>query len=151
EKLHELHGRIVDDPVRPPAFDDREARLWLDRPCVRPDGYFIARAGDAYIGMCDVHVCNTAPGQAQHGMTGVIPGHRRRGIATALKRAAIHYARAQGFQSLRAVNRHTQTELIALNEKLGFTRRYSSVTLERCLRDVVPVDPALLDAYAGHY
>jgi GNAT superfamily N-acetyltransferase len=151
EKLHELAGRVADDPVRPPPFDEREARLWLDRPCVFPDGYFIAVEDGGYVGLCSVNVCDAAPGQARHGTTGVVPERRRRGIGMALKRAAIHFARGKGYRAIRTSNRPSQPAILALNERLGYTRRYASISLERCLRDVARLDPALYDAYVGRY
>jgi hypothetical protein len=41
--------------------------------------------------------------------------------------------------------------VLALNEKIGFRPRLSLVTLEKCLREVKKVAPALYDAYAGRY
>jgi RNA polymerase sigma factor (sigma-70 family) len=151
EKLHELAGRVAEDPVRPPAFHAPEAALWVDRPCVLPDGHFIAVDGERYVGACDVHVCGAAPEQVRRGFTGVVPERRRQGIATALERAAIAFARARGFRGIRASAGPGQAAILALSEKLGYVRRASSVTLERCLRDVVRVDPAVYDGYVGRY
>lgn len=151
EKLHELGGLVSDDPVRPPPFDEREARLWLDRPCVPGDGFFIALEDGRYVGLASVNGCDAAPGQLRHGTTGVLPERRRRGIATALKRAAIQFARRNGYQEIRTSNRPSEPAILALNEKLGYKRRYSSVTLERCLREVARLDPSRYDAYAGSY
>src|SRR5262249_39955231 len=151
ERLHGVVGRASAEPVRPPAFDEREARLWLDRPCVPHDGYFIAVAGDEYVGVCDVNRCGAAPGQLVHGFTGVVPERRRQGIGTALVRAAIRFARAGGYSYIRAFVRPDQADLLALDEKVGFRRRWSSVTLEKCLRATARVDPAVYDAYVGRY
>jgi hypothetical protein len=40
---------------------------------------------------------------------------------------------------------------LALNEKLGFCHLFSHVTLERCLKEVVAVEPRIYDQYAGLY
>ncbi|HZS05220.1 MAG TPA: hypothetical protein VFD58_10335 [Blastocatellia bacterium] len=41
--------------------------------------------------------------------------------------------------------------MLALNEKPGFRRSYSYVTVEKYLKETVQVDPNLYDAYAGEY
>ena len=38
-----------------------------------------------------------------------------------------------------------------MNQKFGFQVQSSSVTLERCLREVIDLDTSLYDEYAGHY
>jgi GNAT superfamily N-acetyltransferase len=118
---------------------------------VLPDGYFIARQGGEYIGVCDVHLRGAAPGQVVHGFTGVRRDFRRQGIATALKRSAIRYAREAGYRTIRTNNRPADAAMLALNERLGFRRRFSHVTLERCLRPIVARDPRDYDAYVGRY
>src|SRR5262249_33739531 len=121
------------------------------RPCVPGDGFFIAVEDGRYVGLCSVNGCDAAPGQVRHGTTGVVPERRRRGIGTALKRAAIEHACARGFRTIGTSNKPSQPAILALNEKLGFKRRWSSVTLERCLRELARLDPAIYDAYAGSY
>jgi len=149
EKLHELGGLVSDDPVRPPPFDEREARLWLDRPCVPGDAFFIAVEDGRYVGLSSVNSCDA--GQVKLGTTGVVPERRRRGIGTALVRATIELARARGHRAIRAAGKPSQPAILAVGEKLGFKRRHSSVTLEKCLREVARLDPARYDAYAGSY
>lgn len=156
EKLYELTTTIrQDDPARefftPPAYYEREARLWLERPYVLPAAYFIAKDGDRYVGVTDLNLREAMPGGVAQGFTGVRAEYRRRGIATALKAHAIEYARRHGHKTIRALNRPAHTALLALNEKLGFRHLFSYVTLERCLKEVVAVEPRIYDQYAGLY
>lgn len=156
EKLYELTSTLKrDDPARdsltPPSYNEPEARLWLEQSYVLPDGYFIARDGDKYVGVTDLNLLEAMPGGVSHGFTGVRREYRRRGIATALKVCAIEYARRHGFSTIRAFNRPAHSSLLALNEKLGFQHLFSYVTLERCLKEVIVVEPHIYDAYAGHY
>src|SRR5262245_14258129 len=55
EKLHHLSVALAEENkdliFKPPAYDEREALLWLRMPYVLPDGYFIAIRGDRYIGV----------------------------------------------------------------------------------------------------
>ena len=86
-----------------------------------------------------------------HGFTGVAREYRRQGVATALKLRAIEYAREHGYQTIRAFNLPIHSEMLALNEKLGFPRRFCYVTVEKCLKEVVKVAPQIYDAYVGQY
>lgn len=156
EKLHELSTALyLDDagrgPLSPPGYFRREALLWLERPYVLPDGYFIAKDGDRYIGLTDVNLLDAVPGGVTQGFTGVLREYRRQGIATALKLQAIQFARDQGYRIIQAFNRPVHHEMLALNEKLGFQTLFSYVTLEKCLKDVIAVAPAVYDEYAGRY
>jgi RNA polymerase sigma factor (sigma-70 family) len=156
EKLYELTTALKsDDPARdfftPPAYNEREARLWLEHSYVLPDAYFIAKDGDQYVGVTDLNLLEALPGGVSQGFTGVRREYRRRGVATALKACAIEYARLRGYRTIRAFNRPAHSSLLALNEKLAFRRLFSHVALEKCLREVVSVEPRLYDEYAGHY
>ena len=156
EKLYGLTSALrLDDPARPPftppSYNEREARLWLELPYVLPDAYFIARDGEEYVGVTDLNLLEAVPGGVSHGFTGVRREYRRRGIATALKVRAVEYAARHGFRTIRAFNHPSQAALLALNERLGFRHLFSHVTLERCLKEVVPVRPEIYEEYAGHY
>lgn len=156
EKLYELTTALrLDDPARepfsPPAYDEREARLWLELPYVLPDAYFIAKDGDGYVGVTDLNLLEGMPAGVSHGFTGVRREYRRRGIATALKVRAVEYAARCGYRTIRAFNCPAHSSLLALNKKLGFRRLFSYLTLERCLKEVARVEPRVYDEYAGHY
>lgn len=156
EKLYELTTTLKqDDPARdffkPPSYFEREARLWLERPYVLEDAYFIARDGDDYIGVTDLNLLEAIPGGLSAGFTGVRRKYRRQGIATTLQTYAIEYAQQQGFRTIRTFNRPEHSALLALNKRLGFRHSYSHVTLEKCLREVVKVKPGVYDKYSGHY
>ncbi len=144
-----------DDPVRPsiapPSYNAREALMWLEMPYVLPDGYFIAKHGDEYVGISDVSLFDAMPGCLTQGFTGVKRAFRRRGIAIALKVCSILYARAHGYETIQTFNQRSQNAIRALNEKLGFEVLLEYVSLEKCLREVVPVDPDVYDNFAGHY
>jgi mycothiol synthase len=54
------------------------------------------------------------------GMTGVLPHYRRKGIAKALKLAAMRYVRAQGEGEIRTTNDPTNQTMLGMNIALGF-------------------------------
>jgi RNA polymerase sigma factor (sigma-70 family) len=156
EKLYELTTLVRrDDPARspltPPSYDSREASLWLNMPYVLPEGYFIAKRSDEYIGVSDVGLFDAMPGALTAGFTGVQREYRRLGVATALKMHAILYAQSQGYQIIQTFNHPTQSAMLALNQKLGFEILFEYATLEKCLKAVVAVDANLYDGYAGSY
>jgi GNAT superfamily N-acetyltransferase len=156
EKLYELATLVRrDDPARspyaPPAYNAREAALWLNMPYVLPEGYFIAKLGDEYVGVSEVSLFDAMPGALTAGFTGVKREYRRIGIATALKMHAMLYAQSNGYQIIQTFNHPTQSGMLALNQKLGFEILFTYSTVEKCLREVVSVDPNLYDCYAGTY
>ena len=156
EKLYAFTTLIRhDDPARgaflPPAYNAREALLWIKMPYVLPDAFFIAKHGDEYAGVSDVSLFEAIPGGLTQGFTGVKREYRRRGLATALKLSGVLYAQTCGYQVIQTFNKPEQTAIRALNEKLGFEPLFEHLTLEKCLRKVIAVEPRLYDEYAGQY
>src|SRR5215510_5660365 len=110
EKLYELTTLLSQDdvargPFVPPAYNAREALLWMEMPYVLPDAYFIAKRGDEYVGVSDVSLFEAMPGGLTQGFTGVRREHRRRGLATALKLHAIAYAQSHGYRIIQSFNK----------------------------------------------
>jgi len=156
EKLYELAALLhQDDPARGPftrpAYNAREALMWLEMPYVLPDALFIAKHGDEYAGVSDVSLFEALPGGLTQGFTGVKLAYRRRGLATALKAREILYAQSHGYQIIQSFNKPEQAAIRVLNEKLGFDLMFEHLLLEKCLRDVVVVDRRIYDEYAGEY
>ncbi|HKY04045.1 MAG TPA: GNAT family N-acetyltransferase, partial [Blastocatellia bacterium] len=106
---------------------------------------------NSYVGITDLHAVDEIAGGLASGFTGVVRGHRRQGVATALKMRAVEYAREHGFNLIRAFNNHANLPMLAVNERIGFARRFSYVSLEKCLKKVKKIDPAIYDRYAGQY
>jgi RNA polymerase sigma factor (sigma-70 family) len=153
-KLHELLNPLMaDEPGRQPFAPvpvDTVAR-WFSQRNFLPDACFIARDGNRYIGITNLSLTDKVAGGITYGFTGVLREHRKQGIATALKLRAIEYARQHGYQFMRAFNHHLNLPMLALNEKLGFRRHFSYVTLEKCLKEVQAIDTGVYDAYVGRY
>jgi RNA polymerase sigma factor (sigma-70 family) len=157
EALHKLHEFLnvvkPDDPERRPftpvPFESVEA--WFTRKYVLADACFIAKRADQYIGFTDLNHIEPIPRGIMHGFTGVAREWRRQGVATALKLQAIEYAREHGYQAIRAFSLPSQSEMRALNEKLGFRRDFCYVTVEKFVKEVVEIDPATYDSYVGEY
>ena len=156
EKLYELTTLLShDDPARgpfvPPAYNAREALMWMEMPYVLPEAYFIAKRGGEYVGVSDVSLFEAMPGGLTQGFTGVKRAVRRRGLATALTLHGIAYAQSHGYRIIQSFNKPQQVGIRALNEKLGFWLLFENLVLEKCLREVVTVDPRTYDEFVGQY
>ena len=153
-RLQELINSVMaDEPGRQPFAAvplDTVAR-WFSRRGLLPDACFIATCDDRYVGITSLSLTDEEAGSITQGFTGVLAEYRRQAVATALKLRAIQYARLHSYQFIRAFNDHLNLPMIALNEKLGFRRRLSYMTLEKCLKEVRAIDPSLYDGYAGRY
>ena len=89
----------------------------IDRPTRRPELCFIALAGDEVVGYAALQVFGD---EAHHGLTATRRDWRRRGVATALKRAEIAAAKRAGFRRLITESEERNEPMRRLNEKLGF-------------------------------
>jgi len=105
---------------------------WMNRPTLLPDAFFIAKKGNEYIGISNLALMQAGePNCLYQEQTGILPKYRRRKIATALKIVAIEYAQRNGFRFIVTHNTSESKNMLALNEKLGFKRRFGIVKMER--------------------
>ena len=102
-------------------------------PGAIPEAFFIARAGDEYVGLCVLETLSEAPDTLLQIYTGTSAAYRGRGIATAMKRRAIDYARTHGFRYIRTSNDSLNRAMWGINERLGFRRREVWVQGEKAL------------------
>jgi mycothiol synthase len=86
----------------------------------RPEATFAALAGDEVVGYAKFSISNARPGVAMHDMTGVKRAWRGRGIAGALKRAEIRWAKENGFTRLETMNEERNEPIRRLNERHGY-------------------------------
>jgi GNAT superfamily N-acetyltransferase len=89
----------------------------IDRPNTPPELCFLAVAGDEVIGYA---VLQDSGERAFHGLTVTRRDWRRRGVASALKRAEIATAKQRGFERLLTESEERNDPMRQLNEKLGF-------------------------------
>jgi mycothiol synthase len=140
-KLYDLHQSFVRDipvpdhpnPAPPLAWF---ARYVCDNPEALPDGFFIAKDGERYLGESFVQR-DSQPGSMvlHHKLTGVRQEGRGRGIATALKLKTIQYARAHGYNQITTWNESNNQCMLQINEKLGFRRTNSTIFFKKQLQD----------------
>jgi GNAT superfamily N-acetyltransferase len=132
--VHALHNLCrADQPGESRTPIPFEA--WLvdevDAPWALLDGFILARDGGRDVGLTVLDARSGGdPGALHQGFTGVLPDHRGRGLATALKLRAIAYARERGVRTIRTDNSSLNAPMLRVNEKLGFERSGGQVNLE---------------------
>jgi GNAT superfamily N-acetyltransferase len=99
----------------------------------RPEATFIALAGDGVVGYAKLSLSGSDAERANHDMTGVLRGWRGRGIASALKRAEIAWAKRCGYEQLETWNEVRNTPIRILNERHGYVLQPGLITMRRAL------------------
>ena len=104
----------------------------------RPDSWAIAvdanQAGaQQYVGMSVVNLMPTRPDTLFAGITGVVPSHRRRKIATMLKVCSARYAQQHGYRYITTDNEENNP-MYRLNLQLGFEPLPAWVYYEKQVR-----------------
>ena len=101
--LHQLHNLIQMDVPRAGYFTPVGYDEFADefrRGTHLPDGYFIAKSGQRYVGLSYLQAMDGDPDTLEVGLTGVRREYRRRGIAAALKFHTLSFAKENGFQAI---------------------------------------------------
>jgi len=101
----------------------------IDKPTRRPEFCFLALAGDEVVGYAALQIFGD---EAHHGLTATRRDWRRRGVASALKRAEIAAAKRAGFRRLVTESEERNEPMRRLNEKLGFVPapEYSTLVMK---------------------
>lgn len=86
----------------------------------RPEAVFVALAGDEVVGYAKLALPHVWTGTAFHDLTGVKRAWRRRGIAGALKRTQIAWAKEQGYKRLVTNNEDRNEPIRRLNTRHGY-------------------------------
>lgn len=121
-----------DSLVRAPPFDEWQRDL-LDAPDFRPDAFFVAVAGGDVIGIAQLIPIPGKDGVWAHSFTGVRRAWRGRGVAGALKRSQIAWAKEQGVRSLETGNDARNEPMRRVNAHLGFRPAWTQLILRRDL------------------
>jgi mycothiol synthase len=102
---------------------------WLADEATFPEGSFVALADGeivGYSGLCRLGADATA---AEDGLTVVRADWRRRGLASALKRAELAWAAANGVREIVTWTQRGNEGMRAANERLGYVYRQVSVNM----------------------
>jgi mycothiol synthase len=95
----------------------------------RPDAYFIVLEDGRVLGYGYL-----MDDPWRHGFTAVARDARGRGVAGAIKRAQIAWAKANGIPTLETANEVRLTGMLDLNRRLGYTPLYEEIVLRGPIR-----------------
>jgi len=98
----------------------------------RPEAVFVAVAGDEVVGYAKLAFPQHGT-RVFHDLTGVKRAWRRRGIASALKRAQIAWAKANGYTQLVTSNDERNEPILRLNTRHGYRAEPGSIVLRRAV------------------
>jgi len=115
-------------PFTETSFDD--FMKWMRSPGLREDRIWIARDGDAVLG---VSMLSYPPkrGVVATDWTGVARAARGRGVARAVKCETVMQAIALGVDRIRTDNDFKNAPILHINETMGYTRRADGVQFMR--------------------
>ena len=99
----------------------------------RPDATFIALVDGDVAGYAKLALSKSDAKVAYHDMTGVLRAYRGRGIASALKRTQIRWAKQAGYEKLQTANEVRNAPIRALNQRHGYKLAPGLVTLRDAL------------------
>src|SRR2546421_360302 len=129
KKLWQMSNEAIQDipttvPFTDMTFDD--FTKWMRSPGLREDRIWIARDGDAILG---VSILSYPPkrGVVSTDWTGVARAGRGRGIARALKYETVMQAIALGVDRIRTDNDFKNTPILHINETMGYKRRADGI------------------------
>lgn len=100
---------------------------WLADEASLPEGSFVALADDEIVGYSGLCRIGEDPTVAEDGLTVVRRDWRRRGLATALKRAELAWAAQNGIREIVTWTQRGNDGMRVANERLGYV--YRSVTV----------------------
>lgn len=103
----------------------------------RPEATFIALADGEVAGYAKLSLFSSSHSKvAHHDMTGVRRAFRGRGIASALKRAEIAWAKQAGYEALETSNEVRNEPIRRLNERHGYTVQPGTVVMHDSLAGI---------------
>ncbi|MER5421047.1 GNAT family N-acetyltransferase [Streptosporangium roseum] len=108
------------------TFDEYLAQR-IEIPTYDPRGVVLAQDGGSWVGMAATSI--RPEGHAFSEMTGVLAGHRGKGISLAMKLLAVGYARSAGVRWLRTLHHPGNASAIGMNRRLGFVDDGSPTTV----------------------
>lgn len=121
--LTELSADVPNpEPQTPVNFDKWRTRL-LNNPSLDETLQLFALDGDSYIGYSGLWLDLARDDHLWTGLTGVQRAYRRRGIATALKIAAIQVALVRNTTCIHTSNAVNNRGMLTINEQLGFVKQ----------------------------
>ncbi|HEU0336554.1 MAG TPA: GNAT family N-acetyltransferase [Gaiellaceae bacterium] len=131
---YELACLALPELPLPTPIEVPDLERWLDEeatgPGVLAGGTLVALEDGRVVGFASLLRREADPRLAEHGLTAVAPSHRRRGIATALKRRQIAWAARNGYRELMTFTQEGNAGMQAVNMRLGYVPRPAWIRIE---------------------
>jgi GNAT superfamily N-acetyltransferase len=131
--LYEVAREAVADIPGNEDDDVGDFDTWLRRDMQgagdRPEATFVALDGGRVVGFAKFSISGDDDERAFHDLTGVLRAWRGRGIAAALKRTQIAWAKEQGFARLATFNEERNEPIRRLNQRYGYRLEPGSIVL----------------------
>ena len=129
EVAREAYPDVPGDELEEMAPFEEWLRVDMQGSGDRPEATFIALADDEVVGYAKFSLGDARPTVAFHDMTGVKRSWRGRGIAAALKRAEIAWAKENGYTRLETLNEERNEPIRRLNERHGYRLEPGKITV----------------------
>ncbi len=133
-KLYELSSEAErDEPTTVPAHVtsyDEWHHLWFDNPGIHADRVWIAREGDAIVGLSAIEYAPTR-GLPWTAFTATARSVRGRGIARALKYETVAQAIALGKERIGTTNDGENAPILHLNAEMGYEPALPVIEMHR--------------------
>jgi GNAT superfamily N-acetyltransferase len=120
ECIPEIH---VPQRAEAPPFEE-----WVERESRQSPVAFVAVDNGEVVGYARLYETGT-PHRLENGLTAVLPSHRRRGIAIALKRAQFAWAAEHGYREVVTEMAADNTAIRRVNERLGYRPLPASIVV----------------------
>jgi mycothiol synthase len=134
-ELYELQWSLELDVPLEETLTQPSVNQWrksvVDNPMFMKEASFVAMQNDQYMGLTEVF--KYGGDYLYIEFTGTRPKYRRRGIATAMKVLGMQWAKDNGFQSMGTTNDIVNTDILAINQKLGFVAKPARLQIEKSL------------------
>jgi mycothiol synthase len=129
---HELALQAFDDMPTPRKIEitlEQWEREWLNWP----EATFVALAGDEIVGMAGLEHDADRLDRAENALTAVRRDWRGRGLARLLKETTTAWAAGHGIREIYTWTQTGNENMRAVNERLGFVTRHTSISVRRAL------------------
>lgn len=135
QEAYQLEQDLLEDVPMPEKYESEPFESWwahFNREEVKFEYMFLALDGERPVGLSQIRPNSVDPTLALTGLTGVRREYRRRGLATALKLAAMSNAKALGVKSLYTDNEENNP-MLQLNYRLGFEPKFNLCSFSKML------------------
>ena len=126
---HAVAVECVPEIALPQVAEARPFDEWLEAETRTSPVCFVALDHDRVLGYARLEVLPAQPHRLENGLTAVLLSRRRRGIATALKRAQIKWGADNGYREIVTSMVEGNEGMRAVNERLGYRPLPASIVV----------------------